>query len=242
MLRARPDWHCAPMFPHPLQFVVLLAIAVGVSGCATQTSSHRQAVAGIRSVAVTYESPKVPGRSGAIASRVARHGAGYALGQFGFIGGLVGLGWDIAEIATPSSGDSEISPAALRLLYDAGASPLALVAQRTEQEILRQRLFALASANPDAVFDLKLRGLQFQSADSRGLDCRASLAVAASLHDRKGATLWRKEAAATSTRSRSWRACEEQPRLARGDFEALAAVVARQLLADFSSQSRTRAR
>ena len=94
-------------------------------------------------------------------------------------------------------------------------------------------MFALTKSNPDAVLDLELRRLQFESVDARGLNCRAALAVTARLQDRKGATLWKKDAAATSTRMRTSREYIEQPRLARADFDALAAAVSRQLLADF---------
>jgi hypothetical protein len=195
----------------------------------------------MRSVSVGYSAPPVRDRSGAIAGRVLRHGAGFALGSLGYVGGLIGLGVDIAEISAPESG-SEISPAVLQLLRDAGASPLALVAQSAEREIVRRQLFALAQSNPDGVFDLKLRRLQLDSTDSRGLDCRASLAVTARLRSRTGATLWKKEAAATSVRTRTWRAYQEQPRLARGEFSALSATVARQLLEDFPSRGRVNSR
>ena len=220
------------MVSKSLHFTLLLAAVAGLSGCATQTSARRSDLAAIHSVAVNYGAPAVRGRSGTIAGRVARHGAGLALGQLGIIGGLIGLGVDVAEISLPA-GDEKISYDALRLLQEQGTSPLALVAQHTEQEISRRRLFALARSNPDAVFDLKLNRVQLNSADSRGLTGRASLAVTARLRDRRGTTLWKKEAAATSGRTRTWRDYSEQPRLARGDFDSLAAAVSRQLLADF---------
>ena len=220
------------MFSKSLHFTVLLGVAVALGGCATQTSAKRNDIATVRSVAVNYGSPVGSGRSSSIAGRVARHGAGFALGQLGLIGSLIGLGVDVVDVSTPAS-DGKISGNALRLLQDAGTSPLALVAQHTEQEISRRRLFALARSNPDAVFDLELRRLQLDSADARGLNCRALLAVTARLRDRKGATLWKKDAAATSGRTRTWREYNEQPRLARADFDSLAALVSRQLLADF---------
>ena len=220
------------MFSKSLHFPLLLCIAATLSGCATQTPANRKDVAGIRSVAVNYGSPAVRGRSGNIAGTVARHGAGFALGQLGLICSLIGLGVDVVDVSAPAS-DGKISGNALRLLQDAGTSPLALVAQRTEQEISRRRLFALARSNPDAVFDLELRRLQLDPADARELYGRSSLAVTARLRDRQGVTLWKKDAAATSGRTRTWREYSEQPRLARGDFDALAAIVSRQLLAEF---------
>ena len=219
------------MFSKSLHFPLLLCIAA-LSGCATRTPANRKDLAAIRSVAENYGSPAVRGRSGNIAGTVARHGAGFALGQLGLIGSLIGLGVDVVGVSTPTS-DGKISGNALRLLDAAGTSPLALVAQRSEQEISRRRLFALARTNPDAVFDLELRRLQLDSADARGLNCRASLAVTARLRDRRGATLWQKDAAATSGRTRTWREYNEQPRFARADFDSLAALVSRQLLADF---------
>ncbi len=227
------------MFARSCGLFLLLAILVGASGCATSTPARSSRIAALRSVSVGYTAPPVRDRSGAIAGRVARHGAGFALGQLGFIGGLIGLGVDIAEIAAPGSDSgsgAEISSSALQLLQDSGTSPLVLVAQSTEREILRRQLFALAQSNPDGMFDLKLRRLQLDSADSRGLDCRASLAVTARLRSRTGATLWKKDAAATSLRTRTWRAYQERPRLARAEFTALAANVARQLLEDFPSR------
>ena len=108
---------------------------------------------------------------------MARHGAGFALGQagLGFVGGMIGLAVDVADIATPS-GEAKISAPALRLLRDAGTELLALVAQRTEQEISRRRLFALAKSNPDAVFNLELRRLHIDPVDARGLNHGAALA------------------------------------------------------------------
>lgn len=220
-----------------LHLVLLLGAVIGLSGCATQTASNRTKLAGIRSVAVNYASQgreASDSTGGRIAGRVARHGAGFALGQagLGFVGGIIGLAVDVADIATPSS-EPKVSGSAFRLLHDAGADPLTLVAQRTEQEISRRRLFALAKSNPDAVFDLELRKLQLDPVDGRNLNYRATLAVTARLQDRKGGTLWHKDAAATSIRSRSSREYSERPRLARDDFDGLAAAVSRQLLADF---------
>ena len=220
------------------RFFVLLAAGSILNGCATQTSTpaNRSKLANVRSVAVNYASVgggRGNSTGGRVAGRVARHGAGYALGQLGFVGGLIGLAVDVVDIATPSTGDTKISTPALNLLREAGTEPLALVAQQTEREIARRRTFALSNANPDAILNLELRRLQIDPVDSRGLNHRATLAVNARLVDRKGGTLWQKSAAATSARVRSAREYNEQPRLARADFDALAAVIARQLLADF---------
>ena len=223
------------MFQKSLHLTLLAGIVVGLSGCATQAPAKRGNLAGVRSVAVNYASTggaRGDSTGGRIAGRVARHGAGYALGQLGFIGGLIGLAVDVADIATPSA-EPKISAPALGVLRDAGAEPLALVAQQTEREISRRRLFALVKSNPDAVLDLELRRVQFEPVDSRGLNCRPALAVTARIMDRKGATLWKKDAAATSARARTSREYLEQPRLARADFDALAAVVSQKLLADF---------
>lgn len=223
------------MFPKSLHLSSLLAATIGLGGCATQTPPNRSRLAGVRSVAVNYSALSgglADSTGGRVAGRVARHGAGFALGQLGFVGGLIGLAVDVADIATPSAGE-KISGTALRLLRDSGTEPLALVAQQTEREISRRRLFALSASNPDAIFNLELRRLQIDPVDSRALNYRTSLAVTARLVDRKGVTLWKKDAAATSGRARTWREYSEQPRLARADFDALAATVSRQLLADF---------
>ena len=225
------------MFREALHPFVLLGMAIGLSGCATPTPANRNKLAGIHSVAVNYESQgrgASDSTGGRIAGRVARHGAGFALGQagLGFVGGIIGLAVDVADIATPSS-EPKVSGSARRLLHVAGADPLSLVAQRTEQEISRRRLFALGKSNPDAVFNLELRQLKLDPVDARNLSYRATLAVTARLLDRKGAVLWSKDAAATSVRAQSSREYSERPRLARDDFDGLAAVVSRQLLADF---------
>ena len=223
------------MFRKSLHLSLLLATAVGLGGCAAQTPSNRGKLAGVRSVAVNYSAVSgglADSTGGRVAGRVARHGAGFALGQLGFVGGLIGLAVDVTDIVTPSAGE-KISGTALRLLRDSGTEPLALVARQTEREISRRRLFSLSGSNPDAVFNLELRRLQIDPVDSRALNYRASLAVTARLVDRKGGTLWRKDAAATSSRVRAWRDYSEQPRLVRADFDALAATVSHQLLADF---------
>ena len=223
-----------------LQFSLLLATALGLGGCATQTPPNRGKLASVRSVAVNYSALSgglADSTGGRVAGRVARHGAGYALGQLGFVGGLIGLAVDVTDIVTPSGGE-KISGTALRLLRETGTEPLALVARETEREISRRRLFALSGSNPDAVFDLELRRLQIDPVDSRALNHRASLAVTARLVDRKGVTLWKKDAVATSVRAHTWRDYSEQPRLARADFDALAATVARQLLSEMRSSRR----
>ncbi len=225
---------------HHLSILIPLALAIAMGGCATQTPANRSKLAGVQSVAVTY-APSAPPTStgGRVAGRVARHGAGYALGYLGVVGGLVGLAVDVVDISRPAR-EAKLSPTALRLLSDAGADPLALVANRTEQEISRRRLFALTNSNPDAVLELELREIGLKSADNRDLLCRASIAVTARLRDRSGGTLWRKDAAATSAGARLWRDCVEKPRLVRADFDALASVVSRQLLAEFPVAEKAR--
>lgn len=213
--------------------IVLLAAVVAGSGCATQATSSRNRVSDVRSVAVTYAANAVPDSTGArVAGRVARHGAGFALGQLGIIGSVVGLAVDVVDVSRPAR-DAKISSSAVRLLRDAGTEPLALVASRTEKEISRRRLFKLTGSNPDAVLDLELRELTLTSADNRDLTCRPSLAVTARMRSRSGSILWKKEAAATSGRVRLWRDCSERPQLVRADFEALSAAVARDLFADW---------
>ena len=221
------------MFPMSLRFPLLLAAIAGMSGCATQTPSDRSRLGNVHSVAVTYPPGATPDSTGGrVAGRVARHGAGFALGQLGFVGGLLGLAVDVVDVSRPAR-EAKVSSTALRLLHDAGTEPLALVASRTEQEIARRRLFTLSRSNPDAVLDLELRELALKPADNRDLLCRATLAVTARLRDRSGTTLWRKEASATSGRVRHCRDYSEQPRLVRTDFDALAGVLSRQLFADF---------
>ena len=210
-----------------------LALLAMTSGCATQTTASRGRLANVRSVAVTYAPSATPDSTGSrVAGRVARHGAGYALGYLGIVGSVVGLAVDVVDVSRPAR-EERISPVALRLLRDAGTEPLALVAARSEQEIARRRLFALSRSNPDAVLDLDLREISLKSADNRNLLCRASLGVTARLRDRSGTTLWKKEASAIASRVRPWRDCSEQPRLVKADFDALAAVVSRQLFAEF---------
>lgn len=210
--------------------IFLLAALVATGGCATP---NRSRLAGVRTVAVTYAQGATPDSTGSrVAGRVARHGAGFALGQLGVIGSVVGLAVDVVDVSRPAR-EAKISASAVRLLREAGAEPLALVATRTEQEISRRRLFTLTRANPDAVLDLDLREFTLQPADRRDLLCRASLGITARLRDRSGSTLWKKEASATSGRVRAWRDCAEKPALVRADFDALAAVVARQLFTDF---------
>lgn len=221
------------MFRPSFQIALALAVLLAASGCATPTPTSRGKLAGVRSVAVTYAPGATPDSAGnRVAGRVARHGAGFALGQLGLIGSVVGLAVDVVDVSRPAR-EAKISSSTIRLLRDAGTEPLALVATRSEQEISRRRLFAITRANPDAVLDLDLRELALSPADNRNLLCRASLGVTARLRDRSGATLWKKEASATSGRVRPWRDYAEQPRLVRADFDALAAVVARQLFADF---------
>ena len=176
------------MFPKSLHVSLLLAAAIGLGGCATQNPPNRSKLAGVRSVAVNYSALSgglADSTGGRVAGRVARHGAGFALGQLGFVGGLIGLAVDVADIATPS-GPEKISANALRLLRDSGTEPLALVAQQTEREISRRRLFALSRSNPDAVFNLELRRIQIDPVDSQALNYRASLAVTVRLVNRPG--------------------------------------------------------
>ena len=216
-----------------IQPALVLAVLAMTSGCATQTTADRSRLTSVRSVAVTYAPGATPDSAGSrVAGRVARHGAGYALGYLGIVGSVVGLAVDVVDVSRPAR-EARISPVALQLLREAGTEPLALVATRTEQEIARRRLFAVTRANPDAVLDLDLREISLQSADNRNLLCRASLGVTARLRDRSGTTLWKKEASATSGRVRPWRDCTEQPRLVKADFDALAAIVSRQLFAGF---------
>ena len=216
-----------------LQSTLLLAVLAMTSGCASQTTTSRGRLANVRSVAVTYAPNATPDSAGRrVAGRVARHGTGYALGYLGIVGSVVGLAVDVVDVSRPAR-EARISPDALRLLHEAGTEPLALVAARSEQEISRRRLFTLTRANPDAVLDLDLREISLAAADHRNLLCRASLGVSARLRDRAGATLWKKEASATSGRVRPWRDCTEHPRLVKDDFDALAAAVSRQLFAGF---------
>ena len=210
-----------------LRLTALLAAVVATGGCASQTTSNRSRLAGVRTVAVTYASNAATDSTGSrVAGRVARHGAGYALGYLGIIGSAIGLAVDVVDVALPS-GEAKVSPTAIRLLRDAGTEPLALVATRSEQEIARRHLFTLTRSNPDAVLDLELRDVSLKSADNRNLLCRASLGVTARLRSRSGSTLWKKEAAATSGRVRPWRDCTEQPRLVKADFDSLATTVSR---------------
>jgi hypothetical protein len=221
------------MYSKRLPSLVLAALVIASSGCATQSPTNRRQAANVRTVAVTYAPVVTQTSTGSrVAGRVARHGAGFALGQLGFVGGIVGLAVDVVDISRPSR-EARISSTALQLLGQAGADPLALTAARTEKEIARRRLFVLANSNPDAVLDLELREVALKSADNRDLLCRATLGVTARLRSRSGSTLWKKESSATSGRVRLWRDYTEQPRLVRTDFDALAAAVSRQLLADF---------
>lgn len=224
------------MFHPSLQIALAFAVIVAAGGCATQTPASRGKLAGVRSVAVTYAPTATPDSAGGRAARrVARHGAGVALGQLGIIGSFVGLAVDVVDVSRPAR-EAKISESTIRLLRESGSEPLALVATRSEQEISRRRLFAITRADPDAVLDLDLRELALHPADHRNLLCRASLGVTARLRDRAGTTLWKKEASATSGRVRPWRDYAKQSRLVRADFDELAKVVSRQLFADFPAR------
>ncbi len=217
-------------------FTALLAAIALASGCTSQTPASRRQLASVHSVAVTYAPSATPDSTGSrVAGRVARHGAGFALGYLGIVGSVVGLAVDVVDVSLPER-EAKISPTAIRLLRDAGTEPLALVAARSEQEIAHRRLFALTRTNPDAVLDLELREITLKSADNRNLLCRASLGVTARLRSRSGATLWKKEVSATSGRVRPWRDCTENPRLVRADFDSLATIVLRQLFADLPAR------
>lgn len=221
------------MIPQSIRSAALLAVIALTSGCETQTPANRGRLASIHSVAVNYAQGAVPESTGGrVAGRVARHGAGLALGQLGIIGGLVGLAVDVVDVSRPAR-EARISPVALRLLSDAGTDPLALTASRAEQEISRRRLFSLTRSNPDGVLELELRELTLKSADNRDLLSRPTLAVTARMRDRSGATVWHKDASATSARVRPWRDYSENPRLVRSDVDGLAAIVSRQLFAEF---------
>ena len=226
------------MFPKIFQFALIITSVIASGGCATQSPANRSQLAKVRTVAVTY-APVAPQTStgNRVAGRVARHGAGFALGQLGFVGGIVGLAVDVVDISRPAR-EAKISSTALQLLGKTGTDPLALTAARTEKEIARRRIFSLANSNPDAVIDLELREVSLKSADNRDLLCRATLGVTARLHSRSGATLWQKDASATSGRVRLWRDYSEQPRLVRADFDTLAGFVSRQLFADFPAREK----
>lgn len=213
----------------PFRRALLLAASLAFSGCATRSNTDRGRFSHIRTVAVTYVPSALPDSAGSrVAGRVARHGAGFALGQLGFIGGIVGLAVDVADVALPSRPAKE-SSVAVRLLHASGTDALALVARRAEREIARRRLFALSRSDPDAVIELGLRELTLNSADNRNLLCRATIAVSARLRSQSGATLWQSEATATSGHVRPWRDYEEQPHLARLDYDELATIVSRRL-------------
>ena len=213
-----------------LRRALLLAASLAVSGCATRSNADRGRFSHIRTVAVTYAPSALPDSAGSrVAGRIARHGAGFALGQLGFIGGILGLAVDVADVSLPSRPAKE-SSMAVRLLHASGTDALTLVARRTEREIARRRLFALSRSSPDAVIDLELRELTLNSADNRNLLCRATMSVSARLRSQSGATLWQSEATATSGRVRAWRDYEEQPHLARLDYDELATIVSRRLL------------
>lgn len=215
-----------------LRRALLLAATIAASGCATRSNTDRGRFSHIRTVAVTYAPSGLPDSAGnRVAGRVARHGAGFALGQLGFIGSIVGLAVDVADVSLPSRAAKE-SSMAVRLLHASGTDALALVARRTEREIARRRLFALSRSNPDAVIDLELRELTLNSADNRNLLCRATISVAARLRSQSGATLWQSEATATSGHVRAWRDYEEQPHLARSDYDELATIVSQRLFVE----------
>jgi hypothetical protein len=191
-------------------------------------------------VAINY-APSRPNASeegtvaGDVGRTVVRHGIGFGLGSlpFGFLAGLV---TDVAGISYSASnrGKADVSPQLLTALYNRGADPVGLVAQRTQNEITRRRLFTFDRANPDAVFEFELRRLCLEPADRLELRSRAALAVKAQLRNRRGSVVWRRESAAVSTQLRTWQEYQERPSLVRGDFDALARAIARDLAHDLA--------
>ena len=223
------------MFQQLFKSLLILTIAAGFSGCANTGTTSRGRLAGVHSVAVNYADtsprPRSSTRGGRVAGEVARQGAGVALGflGLGYVGSLVG----IARVAASPDG-SEFATDATGLLLSAGTDPLTLLASHTEREIARHRRLTLSRSNPDAVMDFQLRTVRLESVDNRNLYFRATFAATGRLRDRQGATIWKKDAVATSTRTRTWREFSENPRHARADFDALAASIARQLSADLA--------
>ena len=225
-----------PSLPRRFGF---LALALSLAGCAQRDTVNRRGLAAVRRVAVNYATPAGAEASGSRAKpfvdHAMRQGVSIGLGalNLGLVGGLV---WDAIDLSTPgaNSGKADVSREVLAVLREAKTDPAWLVAQRTEQEIARRRLFAVTRANPDAVCDFEVRRAAMAPVDKLGLAFRPVLTVRARLRDRTGATLWSKEASATAAAARSWQEYRERPQRLRGDFDALAASIARQLVDDLA--------
>lgn len=228
------------MFSLSLPRLILAATVLCFASCASDRSIGRADRAKVRSVAVNYapaaDRPEASGSGGGrVAGRVARHGASIGLSAL-HLGPIARIGRLAMLLADVPGGSRKwaVSSAVLLALRDAGTDPLLLVARRTEEQIRRQKLFALDRANPDGVFHFELERATLDPVDKAGLTHRASLAVAAELRTAKGRTVWRKRLAARSGTIRTWQDYEERPSRLKTDFDGLAGVVARRLAADFT--------
>jgi hypothetical protein len=197
----------------------------------------------VHRVAFNYATPAGGDSSGSRAKpfvdRAVREGVSIGLGalQLGLVGGLA---WDAVDLSTSAgkSGKAEISREVLNVLQEAKTDPGWLVAHRTEQEMARRRLFVVTQANPDAVCDFEVRRATMVPVDKLALNFRPALSVRARLRDRTGATLWSKEASATAVMGRTWQEYREHPQRLRGDFDVLAASVARKFADDLAGPAR----
>ena len=218
----------------------LLGLPLTFAGCATRNATSRHDLSRIRTVAINYAPPR-SGRtddrsvSGDIAGRALRRGLSIGLGslRLGLVAGLVG---DVVDVSRPSSkdGHGKISEDVLKLLAFENTDPGWLVAQRTQAEIARRRLFTIRAANPDAAFEFELRRARLEPVDKLALQQRAALTMMARLRDRNGAVVWSAEAAATLAKVRTWQEYRERPALLRADFDALARTVARDFADDLA--------
>ncbi len=224
----------------PTRFLRLVALAIAplISGCANQPAGKRRDLSGIRKVAVSYAPADAlgtgePSVAGKIAGRAVRHGVSIGLGslQLGLFAGLIG---DVADLSHSSSkkGGRNVSQEVLTLLSAARTDPAWLVAQRTQAEVTRGGRFTISQTNPDALFDFELRQARLEPVDRLGFQQRAVLGVKASLRDRAGGLVWNGESVVTSARSRTWQEYRERPTRLRAEFDVLARIVARDLVAD----------
>jgi hypothetical protein len=223
------------MFARMPCFCAMLAAALAMAGCATQTANRRQ-LAAVRTVGVNYggvaaSSSSSPGTGERVLGQVAYTGAGYALSSVGLgpVASLLGLATSVVR----PSGRPEFSPEVLAALSEARVEPYRQIAHATEQEIRRRRLFEIRTTNPEAVFGFEIRRLDFKPVDKLGLGNRLTLAVVGRLRVPSGAVIWSKEAGATAAMTRTWQDYAERPQFLRSDFEGVSAVIARELLADF---------
>ena len=224
--------------PRRLLCLVAFALVLALSGCAAPQSESRRDLSSIRKIAVSYAPADASGSgepsvAGRIVGRAVRHGVSIGLGslQLGLFAGLIG---DVADLSHSSSkkDGSDVSREVLAILSAAKTDPGWLVAQRTQAEVARGGRFTISRTNPDALFDFELWEARIEPVDRLGLQQRAVLGVKARLRDRAGAVVWNGQSAATSARSRTWQEYRERPARLRAEFDALARVVARDLVAD----------